>query len=84
MIFTPFAVVKTSFGTVYSQLPPFCEARSTITLPAFMESTISRVINFGAGLPGINAVVTMISTSFACAAKSAISALINASDITFA
>lgn len=72
MIFTPLAVVTTSPGTVYSQLPPFCEARSTTTLPDFMESTISRVISFGAGLPGINAVVTMISTSFACAANSAI------------
>ncbi len=84
MIFTPLAVVTTSPGTVYSQLPPFCEARSTTTLPDFMESTISRVISFGAGLPGINAVVTMISTSFACAANSAISALIKASDITLA
>ncbi|SRN41827.1 Uncharacterised protein [Shigella flexneri] len=69
---------------MYSQLPPFWAARSTITLPAFMESTISRVISFGAGLPGISAVVTMISTSFAWAAKSSISALMNASDITLA
>ncbi len=34
-------------------VPPFCEARSTTTLPDFMESTISRVISFGAVCPGL-------------------------------
>ncbi|WP_413772041.1 hypothetical protein [Klebsiella aerogenes] len=44
-----------------------------------MESTISRVISFGAGLPGISAVVTMISTSLACAANS-LGAIVRAFD----
>ena len=84
MIFTPLSVTVMVSATVSSQLPPVCAARSTITLPGFIDATISLVISFGAGLPGISAVVTMISTSAACAANSAISALIKASDITLA
>jgi len=49
---------------VYSQLPPYSEAKSTMTDPGFIESTIYFKINLGAGLPGIKAVVTIISTSF--------------------
>ena len=41
---------------------------STITLPALMDATISAVISRGAGLPGISAVVMMMSTSLACSA----------------
>ena len=36
-----------------------------MTLPGFIDSTIPVVISFGAGLPGINAVVTMMSTCIA-------------------
>ncbi len=39
-----------------------------MTLPGFMLCTISAVIGLGAGLPGIRAVVMMISTSLACLA----------------
>ena len=51
-----------------TQLPPCSAAKSTITLPGFIDSTIPAVINLGAGLPGICAVVMMMSTSMACLA----------------
>jgi hypothetical protein len=38
-------------------LPPRSAARSTITEPGFMLSTIARVTSFGAGRPGMSAVV---------------------------
>jgi len=69
---------------VYSQLPPFSDARSTITEPGFIESTISFKINFGAGLPGIKAVAIIISTSFAYFLNNSISAAINSGDISLA
>jgi hypothetical protein len=50
-------------GWVSAQLPPFSAARSTITEPFFMLRTISSVISTGAGLLGMRAVVTMMSTS---------------------
>jgi hypothetical protein len=65
MTLTPFGVSKISPFLQYSQLPPFSAARSTMTDPFLIESTISLVINFGAGFPGIKAVVTIISTSLA-------------------
>ncbi len=49
-----------------------------MTEPRFIERTISSVISTGAGRFGISAVVMMMSTSRACAAKSAISAAMNA------
>ena len=55
-------------GSVSSQLPPCSAAMSTMTLPGFIDCTISAVISFGAGLPGISAVVMMMSTSLACLA----------------
>ncbi len=55
-------------GSVSSQLPPCSAAMSTITLPGFMLLTISAVMSLGAGLPGISAVVMMMSTSLACLA----------------
>ena len=55
-----------------------------MTLPSFIDSTISAVISRGAGLPGISAVVMMMSTSLACSANSAISALMNSSLMTLA
>ena len=55
-----------------------------MTLPSFIERTMSAVIRRGAGLPGISAVVMMMSTSLACSANSAISALMNSSLMTFA
>ena len=45
---------------------------------------MSAVMSFGAGLPGISAVVMTMSTSFACAGNSAISASMNAWLISFA
>ena len=68
MMVTP-CRTTTSPGSVSSQLPPCSAARSTITLPGRMDCTMSAVISFGAGLPGISAVVMMMSTSFACFAK---------------
>ena len=84
MIFTPLSVTNNSPGLVSSQLPPVAAAKSTMTEPDFMLSTISLVISLGAGLPGMAAVVMMMSTSFACSAKSFISAAINSSLITLA
>ena len=83
MIVTP-CVSTTSPGCVRSQFPPCSAARSTITLPGFMDWTIPAVINLGADLPGISAVVMMMSTSLACSANRAISALMNASLMTLA
>ena len=61
-----------------SQLPPCSAARSTIDRArAASSSTMSRVSSLGAGLPGMSAVVTMMSTSFACSRNSAISAAMN-------
>jgi len=42
-------------GTVASQLPPASAAKSTTTDPCFITASISLVINFGAGFPGIRA-----------------------------
>ena len=60
-------------GWVSSVLPPRSAARSTITAPGFMLSIIAAVISFGAGRPGISAVVMTMSwvlmwvaTSSAC------------------
>jgi len=69
---------------VSSQLPPVSAARSTITDPYFIESTIYLSISLGAGLPGINAVVMIISTSLAYLANRAISASIYSLDISLA
>ena len=83
MMVTP-CRVTTLPGSVSSQLPPCSAARSTITLPGFIERTISAVMSLGAGLPGINAVVMMMSTSFACLAKVACCAFWKPSLITLA
>ncbi len=71
-------------GSVSSQLPPCSAAMSTITLPGFMLLTISAVISRGAGLPGISAVVMMMSASFACFAYISRWAFWKPSLITFA
>ena len=47
----------TSPGRVSSQLPPVSAARSTITEPTRMRSTAAAGISFGAGRPGMSAVV---------------------------
>ncbi len=47
-------------------LPPASAARSTTTEPAFIDSIISLEISFGAGFPGMSAVVIIMSTSRAC------------------
>lgn len=41
----------------------------TVTLPGFMEAIISLLISRGAFLPGMSAVVMMISTSLHCFAN---------------
>ncbi|MCG3201717.1 MAG: hypothetical protein NFCOHLIN_01587 [Gammaproteobacteria bacterium] len=64
MMVTP-CLTTTLPGSVSSQLPPCSAARSTITLPGFIDSTMPAVMSFGAGLPGMRAVVTMMSTSMA-------------------
>ena len=68
MMVTP-CFTTTCPGCVNSQLPPCSAAMSTMTLPGFIDCTISAVISFGAGFPGMRAVVMMMSTSFACFAK---------------
>ncbi len=60
MIVTPLSVTIFSPGTVDSQLPPPDAARSTMTLPGFMFSTISAVMVLGA-CPRTSAVVTTMS-----------------------
>ena len=70
MIVTPLAVTVFSSATAPSTLPPLAAAMSTITEPGVIAATISPVINRGAGLPGISAVVMMMSTSALCSAYS--------------
>ena len=55
-IVTPPSTIS-SPGRVSSQLPPVSAARSTITDPGRMPRTASAVTSFGAGRPGIAAVV---------------------------
>lgn len=83
IILTPLTMFI-SPGLVSSQLPPFSEAKSTITDPGFIKWTCLSNNNLGAGLPGISAVVTMISTSFAYLANNSISASMNSLDISLA
>lgn len=70
MIFTPLGVVIIFSGWVRSQLPPVSAARSTITEPGLRMATCSLVISLGAGLPGMRAVVMMMSTYSHCLANS--------------
>mmetsp|Transcript_3228 Transcript_3228/g.9360 ORF Transcript_3228/g.9360 Transcript_3228/m.9360 type:complete len:276 (-) Transcript_3228:848-1675(-) len=81
---TPFGVSMTSSFTVVAMLPPFCAARSTVTLPGFMEAIISLLMSKGAFLPGMSAVVMMMSTSLHCFANRSISAAMNSGDISLA
>ena len=76
--------VTFSPGTVASQLPPASAARSTTTEPGRISASMSRVMSLGAGRPGMSAVVTMMSTSFACLRNSSISAAMNSSLIGLA
>lgn len=69
---------------VSSQFPPVSAAKSTITLPGLINSTIYLVISLGAGFPGISAVVITISTSSHCFANNFISASMNYLVISFA
>eukprot|EP00982_Pelagococcus_subviridis_P009671 30937-Pelagococcus_subviridis.AAC.29 len=81
---TPFDVRITFPGTVLSMFPPASAARSTVTLPGRMLSTIALEMSFGAGRPGMSAVVTTMSHSAHCFANSSISAAMNSGDISFA
>ena len=82
--FTKLSVVTSFPGWVTSQLPPFSAARSTTTDPGFMSATCSALISFGAGLPGISAVVMTISTYSHCLANNFIYASMNSLLISFA
>src|SRR4051812_37550388 len=53
-IFTPLCSA-TSPGWAASQLPPRSTARSTMTDPGFMDSTMARETSLGAGRPGMSA-----------------------------
>jgi len=66
MCVTPLYTYSSSFRVV-SIFPPISAARSTTTEPNFIDSIMYFLISFGAGRPGINAVVTMISISLHCA-----------------
>jgi hypothetical protein len=68
MIDTPPDVTTISSATEPATLPPCAAAMSTITLPLFIEATISSVISRGAGRPGMSAVVITMSTSGTCSA----------------
>ena len=65
-IVTPFAVVITSSGTVCVAFPSLAAARLTMTLPAFMTSSISWVTITDALQPGMRAVAMTMLTSEAC------------------
>ena len=73
IILTPLWLYN-SPGLVNSQFPPVSAAKSTIMDPCFIFSTNSFERSFGAGLPGIKAVVIIISTSLAYFINNAISA----------
>src|SRR5262249_12237585 len=64
-IVTPWATVG-RLGSVHAQLPPFSDARSTITEPAFMPRTAASAMSSGARCPGTSAVVitTSLCASF--------------------
>ena len=55
-----------------------------VAVMVYPDGIMPVVINFGAGLPGMSAVVMMMSTCIACCANSAISAFRNESDISLA
>ena len=57
--------MKNKYYFVISQFPPISAAISTITDPLLIFETASLNTIFGAFFPGINAVVIIISTSFA-------------------
>ena len=52
-------------------LPPCSTARSISTEPGFIEATCSALTSFGAGRPGISAVVTTMSCFLMWSATSA-------------
>jgi len=84
MCVTPFSLTYSSPGRVVAMLPPFSAAKSTTTEPRFIDATIAAEMSLGAGLPGMSAVVMMMSTSLAILAKSAISASMKAGLISLA
>ena len=62
MIVTPFSTTISS-GFVNSQFPPRSAARSTITDPGAIRSTMSAVTSTGDFFPGITAAVITTSLS---------------------
>ena len=80
---TPFTSI-TFPGSVSSELPPVSAARSTMTDPGFIERTMSAVMSFGAGRPGIAAVVITMSFSFTAFARSSTSLRCASSESSFA
>src|SRR5690349_20952678 len=67
----PPSVSTTSPGLAPSTLPPRSTARSTSTEPGFIDFTMSAETSFGAGRPGISAVVMTMSCFLMCSAASA-------------
>ena len=60
---TPLSVTMRSSVFVSAALPPLAAAMSTITEPLRMAAMVSSVISFGAGRPGISAVVMTMSAA---------------------
>mmetsp|Transcript_19589 Transcript_19589/g.26566 ORF Transcript_19589/g.26566 Transcript_19589/m.26566 type:complete len:224 (+) Transcript_19589:2107-2778(+) len=84
MHFTPLGVTISWSFIVVSMLPPVSAARSTVTDPGFMTSTMSFVISTGALRPGMRAVPMMISTSSHCFFSIFAAASNHSGDISFA
>ena len=84
MILTPWSVTTSLSATEPSTLPPFAAAMSTMTDPGRMVATMSPVMIRGAGLPGMSAVVTMMSVSLTCSAYISAAARLYSSDVSLA
>ena len=80
---TPFTITVSSFF-VYAVLPPVDAAKSIIIEPLYMLSIISDVMRMGAVLPGIAAVVIMISLLATLSAILAFWRAINSADCSTA
>ena len=83
MIVTPWRTTTRSW-TLSAQLPPLSTARSTMTEPGFMSSTMAASIRTGAGLPGICAVAMQMSCFFRVSWMSADWRLLYSSPISLA
>ena len=78
MIVTPCSTTVCP-GLVSAQLPCCSAARSTITLPAFIDATISAVTRTGARRPGMSAVHMTTSALATCRAMASACFLLESS-----